>query len=342
MKSPPEWLNKIDLLAGISTNGIINHNRIQQLSPFTRSSQDIKTRPTSHLDQSVKQMAENETNLSGNLMGNNPNSANVKQSAEMPLCNTVPDSRTPAQGIISLTDTQANAQTPSTIPAQKRRKPARHYEQFGETIRYLTWDEWQKLLDSIDDYRHKLMIRLIYHLGCRVGEFVRIQLKHIDLNRNSVFFPAENTKTGHRRTSHAPVGLMNEIKSILKRDGRMLKRSDAVLNPEKSLFRRSMKSARAYSENRIRQIFQRYVKKAGLDREYGNDSKGRKLHLITVHSLRHSHIMHHIHIHKLPLSIVQKQVGHRTLKATSVYLNPSEEAVANAYNAITRDDHPSV
>jgi len=221
-------------------------------------------------------------------------------------------------------------------------KQSQNYERFGETIRYLTWDEWQKLTDCIDDYRHKLMFRMIYHLGCRVGEFVRIQLKHLDFGRSSVFFPAENTKTGHRRTSHVPVGLMNEIKSILKRENRMLKRSDVVLNPDEFIFRRSKRSCRGYTENRIRQIFQKYVKKAGLDREYGADSKGRKLHLITVHSLRHSHIMHYIHVYKLPLSIVQKQVGHRTLKATSVYLNPSEEAVASAYDAVTRDKPASV
>ncbi|MDD4870937.1 MAG: hypothetical protein PHR77_10280, partial [Kiritimatiellae bacterium] len=39
-------------------------------------------------------------------------------------------------------------------------KSSQKYERFGETIRYLTLDEWQQLLDSIDDYRHKLMIRL--------------------------------------------------------------------------------------------------------------------------------------------------------------------------------------
>lgn len=217
-------------------------------------------------------------------------------------------------------------------------KSSRKYEAFGEVIRYLTLEEWQKLTDCIDDYRHKLMLRLIYHLGCRVGEFTRIQLKHLDLGRSSVLFPAENTKTGHRRTSHIPRGLMNEISSLLKREGRMLKRSGTVLNPDEYLFRRSKKSTRSYSENRIRQIFQKYVRKAGFDREYGRDAKGRKLHQITIHSLRHSHIMHHIHAYKLPLSIVQKQVGHRTLKATSVYLNPSDEAVAKAYEAIPQNE----
>jgi site-specific recombinase XerD len=44
--------------------------------------------------------------------------------------------------------------------------------------------------------------------------------------------------------------------------------------------------------------------------------------------------MHYIHVHKLPLPVVQKQVGHKTLKATSVYLNPSEETVAQAYEQV--------
>jgi integrase len=44
--------------------------------------------------------------------------------------------------------------------------------------------------------------------------------------------------------------------------------------------------------------------------------------------------MHFIHIHKLPLPIVQKQVGHKTLKTTSVYLRPSDKAVAEAYGEV--------
>jgi len=210
-------------------------------------------------------------------------------------------------------------------------KPSRKYERFGETIRYLTLEEWQRLLDSIEDYRHKLMLRMVYELGCRVGEFVRIQLKHFNLSRSTVFFPAENTKTRKKRTSHLPRGLMNEVISMLKREGRVGKRDDRIKKPDDYLFKPSGKRSGHYSENRLRQIFQQYVQKAGLDREYGADSKGRKLHQLTIHSLRHSHLMHYIHVYKLPLPIVQKQVGHRTLQATSAYLNPSDEAVANAY-----------
>ena len=54
---------------------------------------------------------------------------------------------------------------------------------YGETIRYLTIEELYQFLDGIEDYGHKFMMRMIYELGCRVGEFVRIQLKHLAFDR---------------------------------------------------------------------------------------------------------------------------------------------------------------
>lgn len=95
-------------------------------------------------------------------------------------------------------------------------KFSKKYERFGEIIRYLTADELNQFFDIIDNYYHKLMFQAIYELGCRVGEFVRIQVKHLNFSRSTVYFPAENTKTKHPRTSYLPKGLMNEIKSMLK------------------------------------------------------------------------------------------------------------------------------
>lgn len=175
------------------------------------------------------------------------------------------------------------------------------------------------------------MLRMIYELGCRVGEFTKIQLKHLDINRSAVMFPAENTKTKRGRSSYVPRGLMNEVISLLRQEGRMNKKDFRLVNPETYLFYPRSQPKKRYSENRLRQIFRQYADKAGLHHEYGRDSWGRKLHRLTIHSMRHSHLAHYIHIHKLPLPIVQRQVGHKSLRSTSVYLNPSDEAVANAY-----------
>lgn len=219
----------------------------------------------------------------------------------------------------------------SKRPISSNVKPSSKYERFGDAIRYMTWGEWQLFLSGIDNSEHKLMLQLIYELGCRVGEFVRIRLADIDFARGRVFFPRENTKTGRRRVSHVPQGLVNDLKGWLKNASRMSKRRETVRSPRQYLFSASPAYAWPYSENRLRQIFRRYATAARLDRVYGSDAAGRKLHELTIHSLRHGHIMHYIHIHKLPIAVVQKQVGHTSLKTTSVYLNPSDEAVSEAY-----------
>ena len=214
---------------------------------------------------------------------------------------------------------------------KKRKNKTKKYERFGEIIRHFTLDEIQQLFDSIDNYKHKLMFEVIYELGCRVGEFVRIQVKHINFNRSTVLFPAENTKTKHARISYLPQGLTNEIKSMLKQIGVIGKRGDRVKNTEAYLFHPGRRWNKPYTPNRIRQIFQKYVNKAGLQQVYGKDSLGRSLKMFTVHSLRHSHIFFYVVDRKLPLPIVQKQVGHKNLKTTSVYLQPSTEKMAEAY-----------
>ena len=225
--------------------------------------------------------------------------------------------------------TKARSDEESTRISPRRRRSK--YERFGEIIRYLTLDELNQFFDSIDNYQHKLMFQVIYELGCRVGEFVRIQVKHISFQRNTVFFPAENTKTKHARASNLPQGLTNEIMSYLKGDGIITKRRNTIRKPEAYLFHPGRRWHHRYSENRIRQIFQRYIEKSGLDHLYGGDARGRQLHMFTVHSLRHSHVMHYVVDRGLPLPIVQKQVGHRNLKTTSVYLSASTEKVAAAY-----------
>ena len=227
-----------------------------------------------------------------------------------------------------------NGVNETVTTSNKKRKSPRKYERFGEIIRHFTEQELSQLFDSIDNYKHKLMFEVIYELGCRVGEFVRIQVKHINFNRNTIFFPAENTKTRHARISYLPQGLTNEIKSMLKQRGVISKRGDRIKNAETYLFHHGRRWNKRYTENRIRQIFQIYINKAGLQQVYGKDSKGRNLKMFTPHSLRHSHCMIYIVDKKVPLAIVQKQIGHRSLKTTSVYLQPSTEKMAEAYNKV--------
>jgi integrase len=230
------------------------------------------------------------------------------------------------------------------------------FENNGKNIRYLSLTALQGFFAVIDNWEHKLMMRLIYESGCRVGEFVRIRLKHLDFGNHSVFFPAENTKSKQARTSYVSADLMNDLKDYLKRRECISKRYENLLYPDEFLFvsqRRTNhlnqsptrlwksdkgdKKNQGLSENRVRQIFSGYIQQASLQQVYGHDKKGRALHLYTVHSLRHSHIMHAKHIKGIKDSIVAKQVGHLSLQAMSAYDQPSWEMVKSAYEKAGRE-----
>lgn len=208
-------------------------------------------------------------------------------------------------------------------------KSFKKYRKFGEVIRYLTPAEYQKFMDTIEDLTHKLMMRIIFETGCRVGEFVRIQTKHLIFSRNSIYFPSTNTKTRESRTSWIPKSLMNDIKDYLRRTRRMAKRKDTIKNPEDFLFKSNRQ--KHLSENRVRQIFRKYIIACGLDREYGVDTKNRVLHVFTIHSLRHAHINFYINNCKVPVTMVQKQVGHRRLQTTLLYAQVTDGVVAEIY-----------
>ena len=122
-------------------------------------------------------MSENETIQSVDDSENVQKNANVKYSSELPAF--LPPTQPLQLNIETSSHPLIPANSPAALPqaiAQRKQKAKRHYEQFGEVIRYLTLDEWHQILDVIDNYKHKLMLHLIYHLGCHVGEFTRIQI----------------------------------------------------------------------------------------------------------------------------------------------------------------------
>jgi len=125
------------------------------------------------------------------------------------------------------------------------------YSKFGEIIRYMRLDEYRNFIDNIDNHKHRLMFEIIYELGCRVGEFVKIRLRDIDFSKNMIYIPAENTKTKQARWSFIPQRIINDIKSMLKEQNRMTKRSDKLKKADEFLFYPYNLRKVAYTENRI-------------------------------------------------------------------------------------------
>jgi integrase len=217
----------------------------------------------------------------------------------------------------------------SNVNLSKVEKSTSNHYRFGENLHYLTEENLQSLWDVIDDYTHKLWLRLIYELGCRVGEFVQIRLRHINFRENAVFFPAENTKIGQRRTCYLPQGLMNELKSYLKDNDMMTKREERIRDPDAYLLPSTQNRTGHLTTRRLQHIFKKYVEEAGLQEIYGHSSSGKPLYKYTIHSLRHSHIRHYVK--RVPLAAVQRQAGHKSLQTTEIYLRLTDEDVKRAY-----------
>ena len=219
----------------------------------------------------------------------------------------------------------------SNVNLSKSEKSAANHYRFGENLHYLTEENLQHLWDAIDDYTHKLWLRLIYELGCRVGEFVQIRLRYINFREKAVFFPAENTKIGQRRT---PIlgGLMNELKSYLKDKDMMTKREERIKDPDAYLLHSTQNRTGHLTTRRLQHIFKKYVQKAGLQEIYGHSNSGKLLYKYTIHSLRHSHIRYYVK--KVPLAAVQRQAGHKSLQTTEIYLRLTDEDVKKAYEAV--------
>ena len=169
---------------------------------------------------------------------------------------------------------------------------------FSETIKYLRREEWERFRSSVDDYRDRLLVTILYWTGMRVGEFTKVKIEDIDFEERLISVPAENTKTKSARTIWIPQEVLSEIKAYLK------------------LTKKKKGNLFGLSPRRIQQILKKYSLMSGIR--------------VTPHTLRHTHIVHAL-LRKVPIAAVQKQVGHRRLTTTQIYSNFAPEQVREAY-----------
>lgn len=165
-------------------------------------------------------------------------------------------------------------------------------------IKYLKKEEWDKLRDSIDNFRDMLIIELLYESGCRVSEVALMKIEDIDFESGFMRIPGENTKTKIGRAVFIPIGILSKVKAYLKQTRR-----------RKGLLFRLKK-------RRIQQIMEKYSQRSGIE--------------ATCHTLRHSHVVHAL-MDKINITAVQKQVGHKRLSTTAIYSDLAPEQVKEAY-----------
>ena len=190
------------------------------------------------------------------------------------------------------------------------------YNSFKNNIKYLKKEEYRKLKENIDDFRDKVIISLLYSTGCRVSEISKMKIQHIDFENALIIIPAENTKTKEARVVRVGKELLNDIKAYLKL---FKEHTEYLFGP------------RGITDRMIRYLVHYYAEKAEIQRVYGYNKNGVPLYSVTPHTLRHTHIVHAL-MDQIPITAVQKQVGHKNLSTTQIYCDLAPEQIKQAYD----------
>jgi integrase len=152
---------------------------------------------------------------------------------------------------------------------------------------YLSDEELARLNSCISDLRDRVIVKLLYELGCTQKEAVNVRVRDVDFQHFSINIQKCNTRNNLRRPCFISIKLSDEIRDYLSGE----KRLDAKLS-----YLIQTRQSGKMTPRRIRQLVKSYADKAGL---------GHKNH---TQLLRYTHLIH-AYKKRVPISAIQHQVG---------------------------------
>ena len=159
----------------------------------------------------------------------------------------------------------------------------------------LSLAEVKLILDKTKNTKHKAMLTTIYALGLRSGELIDLEIAHLDGSRNMIFI--KQTKGRKDRILPFPKKLKELLREYYK-----------VEKPKRFLFEGQYGGR--YTAGSLRAVFKQAVKRALIKKD------------VTLHSLRHAFATHLLES-GTDLRVIQKLLGHNTIKTTMLYTRVS-------------------
>lgn len=173
----------------------------------------------------------------------------------------------------------------------------------------LNEDEVLRILDVVDNLKHKTLLMLVYSAGLRVGEVVRLRLSDIDEQRKLIHL--HNAKGAKDRYTVLSTSVLGTLAEYLRE-----------YRPKEFLFE-GQGDRRHYSERSVQHIFERAAKDAGI------------LKHVSVHTLRHSFATHLLEA-GTDLRYIQELLGHSSSKTTEVYTHVSKKSIGRIVSPLDR------
>lgn len=157
--------------------------------------------------------------------------------------------------------------------------------------RVFSKDEVKRILASINNVKHKLMLGLMYSSGLRVSEVVRVRVGDLDFSRKLLY-----VRQGK--------GAKDRVTIIAKKIAGVLKRYVKNRQTDESVF--ASRRGGRLSERTVQKVFALALKRTGMN-------KGG-----SCHSLRHSFAIHLLES-GTDIRYIQELLGHSQLTTTQVY-----------------------
>jgi site-specific recombinase XerD len=164
----------------------------------------------------------------------------------------------------------------------------------------LSKQEIAKILDSVDNIKHKAILMLVYSAGLRVGEVVKLRPEDID--RKRMLIHIKGSKGRKDRYTILSETALKFLRHYWKK-----------YKPGKWLFE-GARDGRYISTRTVQAIFEHAREKAGIRKN------------VTVHSLRHSFATHLLET-GTDLRYIQELLGHKSSKTTEISTYVSSKAI---------------
>lgn len=199
-----------------------------------------------------------------------------------------------------------------------KRDPAEVLEAANKGLqlpKVLTLREVEELLDApnlgtLEGYRDKTMLEVLYATGMRVSELISVPLSNVDLNMKYLIARGKGSKERVIPLGSVAVKYLNRYLDVVR--PQLLKDDKDV----KELFLSTW--GRAMTRQRFFEIIEEYGKQAGIPKK------------ITPHMLRHSFATHMLN-NGTDLRVVQELLGHADISTTQIYTHMDMERLREVY-----------
>ena len=155
----------------------------------------------------------------------------------------------------------------------------------------LTEKEVAKIIDVLDNLKHKALLSIIYAAGLKLSDVLYMKVSEVDFEKKEIIILPSKSEKG--RTLMLPKKLIPILKAYLEK----YKPQDLFFGGE---------NGKTYSPRSVQLVFQQALTKAKIEKD------------ASVHTLRHSYAVHCLE-RGMDIHLLQEILGHKYLQTTAIY-----------------------